>query len=506
MRHLPTQNYCGLTVVLSNPSRFDLDNNYLISGFAGTYFNEILAEHKLHRNNCDIREHSSQSEGLLPETKVVLLLGDPAFKGWTQDKYKAASLGEQRGYPIDIPAGIPAICSYSPQDCFDMQKYEDRLNPLLNDDSEDEAAKEDEDEDDNSIKRHGKTRRSNYRFWFKRDLSKAIWRLGNNSFDNTPWETRVYPTSQEVIGVLASTKDQDLYLDIETDLEDQNLFCLGFNFSNSNLVYVVPFLRYDYTLAYSDYHRIMRSLSVALRSNTVVVHNSMFDLCVLSYKYGLPIPSRNYDTMLSQHRCFPEAEKSLGHSISSWPRLWSMPFHKDEGVFPPRSLQQEKELWQYNAKDVWAMRLIKQEQLAYAATDEGLWASVQQANSLIEPYLICQLTGMRYDTEKAAAIRKKNDRLMTHYLRAIKVLAGREVLPTSPKQCRDYFFRDLGYKPTMYTKDKTTGQAKNPSTGEDALQKLKLKYPLNAAIDFMIAYRERAKESGMVKFNPMPLN
>ncbi len=61
---------------------------------------------------------------------------------------------------------------------------------------------------------------------------------------------------------------------------------------------------------------MLRALAVALRDNTVVIHNALFDLFVLAYRYGIPAPPNVYDTMLAHHRLFPEVEKSLGHCIS----------------------------------------------------------------------------------------------------------------------------------------------------------------------------------------------
>ena len=36
----PKLTYSGLTIIVDNPSRFDVDRKTLLSGFAGTWFNE----------------------------------------------------------------------------------------------------------------------------------------------------------------------------------------------------------------------------------------------------------------------------------------------------------------------------------------------------------------------------------------------------------------------------------------------------------------------------------
>lgn len=508
MRLLPTQQYCGLTIVLSNQSRFDRDNKSLLTAYAGHYFNEdCLRPAYLNRWKCDIRTADSKSLGLLPDTRGLLLLGDTAFREWTVG-YNDYTLNEQRGYVLNNEWNLPCIASYFPQDAMDIQDYESRIRESnqsdegTSDSSLSGIGEDNEDEDDTNIKRHGKTRRSNYRFWLQRDTKKICYCIKQGRSKTSDYTVKVYPNSLEVIKVLSEASGI-LYLDIETDLVAQNLFCLGFSLNDEPIIYVVPFLRFDYSVAYSDYYNIFRALSKALRKCIIVVHNAMFDLCVLSFKYSLPLPKNNYDTMLSQHRCFPEAEHSLGHSLSAWPEIHEA-FHKDEGVFPPHNIDQELKLWHYNAKDVWALKLIRKAQLDYAKMDTGLMASITQSNKLIYSYIRNTLHGIPYDTDKVSIILKECDRLMTHYLRAIRMLVGYDILPSSPTQCRKYFFQDLGYKSVMKTKPSKKHPEGQASTGEKALQKLKLKYPLNFIIDLMLVYRERSKEAGMLKFEPLP--
>ena len=54
----------------------------------------------------------------------------------------------------------------------------------------------------------------------------------------------------------------------------------------------------------------------------------------------------------------------------------------------------------------------------------------------------------------------------------------------------------LGY-PVVFKSKKT----QLPSLGKKAMYKLRLKHD-NPVIDFVLAYREVAKESGSLKFNP----
>lgn len=495
MRHLPSKDYCGLTIVLSQPSRQDTQS--LLSGYAGIFFNQDCLAPITSRWRCDIRTSDTLSEGLLPNTRGLLLLGEKSLHEWATG-YDSYSINELRGTPLRNNHGVTAICSYSPQDAVDPQDYETRLNKHIIDAKAEEKESK-ADEEINSKKRHGKTRRANYRFFLVRDVKKLLYGMENAS-RTAPQEypVEIYSPLHEVLAILHAHKGEDFYLDIETDSE-QNMLCFGFSFASTPSIYTVPVIRYDYTLAYgAETYKLFRALVAAIKSNTTIIHNSMFDLFVLATKYSIPFTWNIYDTMLSQHRCFPEAEKSLGHCLSAWPTIWE-PFHKDEGIFEPRNIDQEKQLWRYNAKDVAGMKWIKAAQMEYADSVPGLRESIEQSNSCIYPFLLNTLTGMHYNDNLRQQMVSVNDRLMTQYQRAVDLLVGEDVnlLPTSSQSCVKYFHNTLGYP--VVGRSKKTG---DPSLDETNLLKLKQKFPFNAVIDFSIKYRQRKKETGSLNFTP----
>lgn len=504
MRHLPTSQYCGLTVVLSQPSRQDVTE--LLSGYAGgTVFNDECLGPTTNRYACDIRTADTIEAGLLPNTKGLLLLGDRSFHDWTNSSYRDYTLNEQRGTPLETRWNIPTIATYSPQDAVDIQNYEAKYNRHLNADANSDGDEGDSDASEYSEKkRHGKTSRSNYRHWLRRDTKKILYAIQNGTRRTSDdFDTRIFPRASEVIAALnAITEDDYLYFDIETD-SNWNITCFGFNSSSSRIVYSVPILRYDYSLGYSlETYWILRALVLATqRAKAVVIHNSMFDCFVLAWKYKILPPACIYDTMIAQHRIFPEAEKSLGHSISSWPEIWE-PFHKDEGVFMPWNVIQEKQLLTYNAKDVIGMRLVHEAQMRFVSSDSapgGLAASIEQGNKAIRPFLMMQLQGMAFDDTLRQSKLKYNDELLTQYLRAIRLLVGPSIdlLPSSSRSCVKYFHDALGY-PVVGRSKKTQA----PSLDETNLLKLKLKNPDNIVIDFSIKYRQLVKESGTLGFEP----
>jgi hypothetical protein len=490
MRIKPTFTYNGLTVVLAQPSRKDLDVGKLLTAGGGHYFNQDCLQPTTNRYCCDIRTADTLGEGLIDGTKGLLLLGERAFREWTIHGYPDHSLNQQRGYLIQGKfRDIPTICSYAPQDAAELQNYEAKFNPLLQDeDSEDEREKETNEKD------HSATRRENYRFWLQRDTKKLLHIIANGIPKEEETSYELYPNSTEVVERLSGTKNQFLFFDIETDPLYQ-ITCFAFG-TRLNQIYIVPLIRYDYTLAYSpqDVCRILRALGVALLDNIPVIHNSHYDLLITSWKYRLLHGPNVYDTMLAYHRLFPESEKSLGH-VMSWCSY--EPYHKDEGGKRPTRRDEEQKYWLYNGKDVRALMLAKKAIDAAIAADPGLADSIKEANERVAPYLLNTLLGIRFDDDLRQKMIKDNDALMMQYYRCIKLLAGEEVLPTSNKQMVEYFHGKLAYNVV-----KTSKKTFKPSLDGDALYKLKLKYPDNYVIDFAIKYRERGKETGSLKFTP----
>lgn len=496
----PRLNYCGLTVVMSNPSRND--KLELLSHTAGWFFRtECLQKNGINILQCEVRT-KEERHPLLPNTKVILFLGLDGFQLWSGNVNN--TLGEIRG-SIYYVQGIPSIPSYLPQDCLDAKDYESEHNELLQgknfDEPETKGAV-------NEKRRHGVTARSNWRFWLQRDTEKAIRILMNDGeIPRSPgWFEPKYvffPKASEVIDELMSHKDKQLYIDIETD-EALGLKCIGYNLDSERIV-VFPVVDFNYRQFYPEMARILQAFTIACNNNTVIAHNgSGFDFTVLSWKYRILFGQRLYDTMLAMHRCYPDIEKSLGHGTSLWTYE---PFHKDEGNASYRTPEDMRNLLRYCGKDVYTMRLIRQSVDAYAATIPGLAESIQQVMESIPAYQLMTLMGIRYKQELLDEVMRENDGLMNHYNRIIKFLIGQQAMkvldskspkaiPGSNSKCTKYFHEMLGYP--IVDKSKKTDK---PSLGKKNMYKLRLRHD-NPVIDYVLAYRETQKESGSLKFTP----
>jgi len=495
---------------MSNPSR--MDTHRLLSGNGGSMFETFCLRPELNSMMCDVRLVDDKSP-IWEGTKCLLLLGEKAMHNFLPETTNN-TIHEMRGSLFHYK-GIPVICSYLPQDAVDIYKnYEKENNPLASDYTPDDSVSEDGEEDEGDVKRHGKTKRSNYAFWLKADTKKCKCILSGeivgtqSGVGQSNPRYHVFPGSELVIKTLLEHKNEHLYFDIETDFEEVNLQCFSFSFDGAN-IYCVPILDYTYTPAYRDYYKIMRALAIAIRDNIVVAHNgACFDFLVLAHKYRIAI-NKTYDTLIAMHRCFPDVEKSLGHCVSYW--TWEK-FHKDEDSQGYRTHEQMMARLKYCGKDVYTMYLVKQAIDKYAKTIPGLDRSIADAMCCIKPYLISTIVGIKTNQRMVDEMCKENDRLMMQYNRLIEYFIGPTGLESirggkklgmfagSNKQCCKYFHDLLDYPVVAKGKPDVYGDT-HPSLGKKALYKLALKHE-NPVINLICAYRGVKKETTRLRFLP----
>lgn len=497
----PKITYKGITVILSNPSRFD--NTELLTGVrvSELFKQECFAKQGINIMSAEVRLKEDTSP-FRPGTLVVLLLGIEAFNSWVGNP-QGYTLGEIRGSIFTV-RGLPAIPSYLPIDCVDMQDHESKHNMLLN------AANSGGLDDDKKFegdekRRHGHTARSNYRFWLKQDCAKAFRIIANGGkVPPRPFEPvyKIWPSADEIINKLDNTKDEEIVIDLETTIPELGITCMGLGFADAS-IYVIPFVTNNYSRAYSCLPRICVALWKAIKRNCIVAHNgAAFDFFVLAHRYKIPIGWNVKDTMLMQHRCFPEVEKSLGHLTSLW--TYEM-FHKDESCFNFVTPEQHLQLLKYCGKDVYTTMLCLRAIENYAKKIPGLTASMNRVNASIRPYLTMTMQGIRFKDEMRQNIMTENDRMMTQFIRMSNILMGGDTVRrltaknktsviASPQKCVAYFHDLLGYP--VVGRSKKTGQ---PSLGKKNIYKLRLKEN-NPVLDLTIRYRETAKESGSLKF------
>lgn len=502
--------YSGITVILNRPSRFDLDSGKLISGNAGDFFDKQFAKYGINRKQLHIQTAFSwenKQRFLLDNTKCILLLGHESLRVLNREN----TLGEIRGSPF-IYNDIPVVSSFSPQDSFDMRNYEDSFHSSEGD--------EDDINDRTFNKGHGVTARRNYRFWLRRDIIKSI-RIAQQGMQIPEMTNLIFPDIDDICRTLRGFKNCYLHIDIETDPNTLDITVFSFAFESYDgqiltPVYTVPLRRYNYLCAYDTPYRIWQALVISFANNTVVTHNGhQYDLFVFTYRYRIPFPRNNFDTIIGQHRNFPEVEKSLGHCISLYT---DFPFHKNDGIWCPQNRAQEMQLWVYNAKDVHTMIYVRQGIEKYAKKI-GSWQGIIEANEYIQWTLIETFTGIRRDNDEAEQIITRNNFRIKQLNRILNTLVGyiynkKEydqvennvyLNVRSNKQMQQYLFNSkleggLGLTPYAYgAVNKKTGKAA-PSADEKSILRLQVKHGI-ASLAVILELRRLYKQTSSLEIN-----
>ena len=487
MFHPPILDYNGVCFVLSSPGRHD--TTQLISGRSGEYFNSCLKLAQTTRFNSAIKDLKDPSP-YPPNTKVVVMLGALAQRTVNP----TLSLNEARGYcyrQFDHPSCPVFISSYDPQDCMDRRQYQ--LG-----DTDEEDIDEENDPEVGKEKEHSPTRRKNWKYWLCQDIKKAL-DISRNGFKPliklAKFET--YLPSANIVNLLESYKNKTIFFDIETN-ENYNITVFSFS-TDWNTIYTVPITRYNQDLAYDEFEicRILRALAIAFRDNTIVIHNSLFDLFILVWRYKIPPPKLIEDTMVMQHRVAMEVEKSLGHCGSY---LTHEEYHKNENCFNPKNQEQECKLWKYNGKDV-AMLAIIYQNLKQIISDKGLQDSVYRGNRLISPFLLQTCIGIQIDNDFKVRSFEELEKKKAQYLRLAKILCGYDMETLgSWQRVAKYLYDYKGLpRPSPTFKD---GILKyEEQTASATLYKLRSKHYI-PFIDLLLHYRAIGKQAGFLKFKP----
>lgn len=465
-----------LTIIYGGLSRYDEANERKpFAGLPGEFFMNNTFLGALKPTTVDIRVTGTADMGRpwLPGSRF-LLLGADALTALGMDN----NLPKQRGLILTSPVYTPAVATFHPIDCWDLRSH-------WNDSG-------DEDDEKAESKDVGPTSRPNYAHWAFLDYERLItapWPLPSQ-YSSSPI---IAPPAKVVINFLNSIANTHAVLDIETRRQDHSLDCIGVRAFNSTLV--IPFYRHNNVLFYSTtetaaIYRAFYSL-FSRKSVTIAGHNLGFDLAVLCFKYGLPLPAHLYDTMLAMHREYPQLEKSLSHALSRY--TWATRNHKADSA-PNNSEDNFGRLMQYNANDVYWTEIIYNEQHRRHSVDNSLGLTVLEANRTLRTTLLMSLTGLRIDTVERDRQIQLELMAAREYIRCLRILTGNpQFNPDSPKQVSEYFYGALRYP----IEDTTETGA--PATGTKALYKLHLKQP-NPVIPLIISAREATTAAGLLKF------
>lgn len=247
-------------------------------------------------------------------------------------------------------------------------------------------------------------------------------------------------TDLETLKLFASLPPSTLSVDIECNVDNHELTCIGFGYSTGKDTYaalVVPLEREGQNYwSESDEATVWLLIANILESNSnKVFQNFIFDTMILS-KHGIATNGIISDTMIAAHLIQPELPKGL----ADLGRLYLM-CDTWKGI---SSYASNEVLWNYNARDaIYTLQILKEQESLMAQTKRlPTWQTL-----LIPLHRIvldiCE-RGLTVDTAAIAQITEQTGQEVTQLTSQLREIAD-GLLP--PKVT--YILRKGSIKPTV---------------------------------------------------------
>jgi len=274
------------------------------------------------------------------------------------------------------------------------------------------------------------------------------------------------------------------YASFDIEVMEHGIDCISFAWDNSHAI-SIPFSTEVGIGSYwpeRDELSVWRQIrDIFLSDIPMVAQNGMYDMFQLKQKLGITVKNYWLDTMYAFNQVYPSMPKSLDVLASLYTDI---PYWGEA----PKKMGPER--WNYNAMDsIVTYRLITPllEELTECGQSDFYF---NHTHKLITPLLGMSLTGVRMDKEFIATEKVRLKGEVKEHEEALNGLAGKELNAKSPKQLIEYLYKGKGLPP-QYTRA-ARGNPKRITTNEDALKKLKRKYPLKE-LDLILDIRQKQK-------------
>ena len=186
-----------------------------------------------------------------------------------------------------------------------------------------------------------------------------------------------------------------------------------------------------------------------------VGQNVIFDTQFLLSHNKIRTRGTLHDTMIAGSILYPDFPKGLDFLVSF--HLKGEPYYKDEGK-QWKSVKNWDQFWTYNAKDA-ALTLAVWNVLKYQIMEEGYKEAYDNTMQLLDPLNFMVYRGIAVDKEAIERNKIVVQKNIDETQEKLDTMVGKPLNVNSPKQCRAYFYDDLGIKPFMKW-DKKAGESK----------------------------------------------
>lgn len=212
-----------------------------------------------------------------------------------------------------------------------------------------------------------------------------------------------------------------------------------------------------------------------------IAHNAAYDIEYLKYTLGIEVKGLVLDTMLGFHVLYPELPKNLAFLVSIYT---DHPFYKY--MIKSESMD---EYFRYNATDA-CLTFEVAGCVERELEETGLRTFyAAQVHALIDPLLLMQDKGVKFDSEKRNKVKREYEREIDALKKRLVGEVGHELNTASHPQMVKWLYEELKLSKIYKRRDNGT---KTLSADEEALEELYQKTK-NPALKTILEIREREK-------------
>ena len=277
----------------------------------------------------------------------------------------------------------------------------------------------------------------------------------------------IEPTYSEVLNFINYVTEQGLKgeriaydLEVFMDRKHKEVSCISISYKTQAMS--IPFV-----LGYDDYFSLRQEAEIWLRLAYLLEHpkikkcgqNLTFDGHFLLRKYGIKV--RNFDdTMIAQQILMPDYPKGLDFITSIWT---DHPYYKGDGKAFFKGSGAFRKFWRYNAVDSVICTEAFPKQLAEIRKQGNLETYHHQVR-VVEPCVYMMEHGIKVRVDQMESEYRRMEEELFKTQGELDKEAGQHLNAKSPKQLKEYFWKQKGIKPYVYRG--------KPTYNDDAMKRL----------------------------------
>ena len=281
------------------------------------------------------------------------------------------------------------------------------------------------------------------------DLLLAVRESAFKEIRRTQRNLLTSPTFDFACEFLRKTKEKGLsgaFVSFDIEVINEELDCISFSTSPTESL-CVPFKNHegDYFTPQQEY--TIMSLIASILSDSRIAKlgaNIIFDTQFMLHKYGIIPRGPLHCTQIAQKILYPDLKVGLDNVCQMYTDI---PYYKQDGKkWIKMQGGTEDRWWTYNALDSVVPSEAFPKQLESLRKQDNI-ATYERQRKLLPPLLYMSERGIKVNLDGLRTEKEAEENEVSTLAESLFRIVGREINYNSPKQMKEYFYREKGLKP-----------------------------------------------------------